>query len=107
MAVVVIVHAALSALILAFHLAVAAGCLLNILRDRRAGLSGRSGGGTELMAANVEVVVALRNEIASLPGLLAALRAQDCPGCGFLFVDDRSTDGTGRLLDEFCATERG
>jgi 1,2-diacylglycerol 3-beta-glucosyltransferase len=100
MAVVVLVHAALSALILAFHIALAAGCILNIRRDRRPR-------GSTMHSPDMEVVVALRNEIASLPGLLEALLAQDRSGCAFLFVDDRSTDGTGRLLDGFCAQEPG
>jgi cellulose synthase/poly-beta-1,6-N-acetylglucosamine synthase-like glycosyltransferase len=101
MTVVVLVHAVLSAVILAFHVALAAGCVANISRDRRA--RGAAGGpGPHL---SVEVVVAVRNESASLPRLLAALREQTDRSCALLFVDDRSTDDTGHLLDEFCAAE--
>ncbi len=51
--------------------------------------------------------MALRNEIEALPGLLEGLRAQSDTGCAFLFVDDRSVDGTGALLDEFCSRQPG
>ncbi len=104
MQVVVLVHAVLSAVILAFHLALAAGCLLNIVRDRRSRAAPGTGHAARI---RTEVVVALRNESAVLPRLLAALRSQSDSGCAFLFVDDRSTDGTDRILDEFCAAERG
>ena len=98
MHVVVLVHAALGALILAFHIAIAAGCLLNLRRDR----AGRAAPDAASLP-RVEVVVALRNEVAALPRLLDALGAQTDASCSYLFIDDRSTDGTGRLLDEFCA----
>ncbi len=49
------------------------------------------------------MVVALRNEEKTLPALLESLQAQTSPGVRLLFVDDRSTDATGRLLDEFVA----
>ena len=64
-------------------------------RRRRAGQSaGRAG---------AEVVVAVRNEEQTLPRLLESLRAQTAGDVRFLFVDDRSPDGTAHLLDEFCA----
>ncbi len=93
-----IVYAAFSALILSFHLALAAGLIHNILRERR--FRGRGPGAAELRA---EVIVALRNEERTLPALLASLRAQTRRDAMFLFVDDRSTDATAGLLDEFCA----
>jgi cellulose synthase/poly-beta-1,6-N-acetylglucosamine synthase-like glycosyltransferase len=104
-----IVYAAFSALILSFHLALAVGLVRNIVREgrlRAANGSTRSaqtpsGSAGKLRA---EVVVALRNEERTLPALLASLRAQTRDAM-FLFVDDRSTDATGRLLDEFCAAE--
>jgi cellulose synthase/poly-beta-1,6-N-acetylglucosamine synthase-like glycosyltransferase len=51
----------------------------------------------------VEIVVAARNEEATLPALLASLERQTDPTCTFLLVDDRSTDGTRRLLERFRA----
>ncbi len=107
-----IVYAALSGLILSFHLALAAGLMRTMVRERRlrAGRaktrSARAAHetGTHLRG---EVIVALRNEERTLPALLESLRAQTSREAMFLFVDDRSTDGTGRLLDDFCAAEGG
>jgi len=93
-----IVHAAMSAAILALHLALAVGLCLNFLRERRLGAAKAP----DAPALRAEVVVALRNEEATLPRLLESLRGQTLAGCRFLFVDDRSTDATSRLLDEFC-----
>ena len=93
-----IAYASLSAIILCFHLALAAGLVRNIVRDRAG--HRRAGPAPGLRA---EVIVALRNEEKTLPALLASLRAQTLRDAMFLFVDDRSTDETGRLLDEFCA----
>ncbi len=99
-----IVFAILSAVILVFHLALTAGLLINFRSERS--VHGRpSSPDTRGMAAlpRAEVVVAVRDEENTLPRLLASLRAQTLDGCLFLFVDDRSTDGTARLLDDFCA----
>ncbi|MGA2612261.1 MAG: glycosyltransferase [Spirochaetia bacterium] len=104
-----IVYAAYSAVILAFHLVLAAGLVRTIILDagRRVGRTGiplrqkqRHSSSPGLRA---EVVVALRNEETTLPDLLESLQAQTSPDVTFLFVDDRSTDATGRLLDEFAA----
>jgi cellulose synthase/poly-beta-1,6-N-acetylglucosamine synthase-like glycosyltransferase len=107
MTVVVLVHAAVSAVILAFHLAVAAGCLLNLARARARRRAASSAASTAAPLPEVEVVVTVRDEEAALPSLLAALRAQEVVGCRFLLVDDRSRDGTARLLDDFAASLPG
>lgn len=96
MAIFLLVYAAASAAILAVHLALAAGLLLNLARDRRAA---RDGGGP--LSLVPEVIVAVRNEEKTLPALLASLGSQTRVDCLFLLVDDRSTDGTGRLLEGF------
>ncbi|HVP17592.1 MAG TPA: glycosyltransferase [Spirochaetia bacterium] len=95
-----IVYAGLSALILGFHLALAVGLVRNMARSRR---PRTRSGSTAMLGA--EVIVALRNEERTLPALLESLRVQTRNDAMFLFVDDRSTDATGRLLDEFCAAE--
>ncbi|HTP59462.1 MAG TPA: glycosyltransferase [Spirochaetia bacterium] len=98
-----IVYAAFSAVILSVHLALAVGLVRNMLLDRRARQKGaRSPGGLR-----AEVVVALRNEEKTLPALLRSLSAQTATSATFLFVDDRSTDATGALLDEFCRVNGG
>jgi cellulose synthase/poly-beta-1,6-N-acetylglucosamine synthase-like glycosyltransferase len=100
MTVVVLVSAAVSAIILLLHIALAAGVLMNFARERRM----RAGGET-VCALRPEVIVSVRNEERTLPALLDALRAQNAPDCLFLFVDDRSSDATPRLLDGFCAEQ--
>ncbi len=96
-----VVFAILSAIILVFHLALTVGLLVNFRREQSA--QGRPESPDRSALPRAEVVVAVRDEEGTLPRLLASLRAQTLDGCLFLFVDDRSTDGTARLLDDFCA----
>ncbi len=99
-----VAYAAASLAVLAIH---AAGCigLVRLLwkERRRAGAPPETGGGR----SSVEIVVAARDEEAVLPALLASLDRQTDPGCTFLFVDDRSTDGTAGLLERFRAAHPG
>lgn len=92
-------YAAVSLVVLLVH---AAGCvgLLRVLSAERAFRRSRGAGGP---APSVEIVVAARNEEATLPGLLASLARQTDRTCTFLLVDDRSTDGTPRLFEQFRA----
>lgn len=55
---------------------------------------------------HVLILVPLRNEARSLPGLLAALLALDYPPSSLTIglIDDGSTDGSGRLIDEFASS---
>lgn len=99
MGVFLVCYASLSALILAFHITLAVGLARNALGEAR-----RRRGRRAEKGLRAEVIVALRNEQETLPALLASLRAQTRTDTLFLFVDDRSSDGTGRLLDEFCAS---
>ncbi len=59
--------------------------------------------GTAPSRSAVTVLVAARNEERRLPALLAALEHQDYPPelLSFIIVDDRSTDGTARILEAF------
>ncbi len=52
----------------------------------------------------LSVIVAARNEARDLPKALATLGKLDYPGLELVLVDDRSDDGTGRILDEFAET---
>lgn len=56
---------------------------------------------------SVSLIVVARNEEASLPHLLAALAALDYPAerLEFCVVDERSTDSTRELLEQFCAQQ--
>jgi cellulose synthase/poly-beta-1,6-N-acetylglucosamine synthase-like glycosyltransferase len=51
------------------------------------------------------VVVPFRNEERRMEALLAGLAAQDYPEKEFVFIDDRSEDGTGALLKAFAKKE--
>ena len=116
-----VAFAALSVVVIGFHVALAAGLLANFraekrhagAEDPRPGPAGASAGaapgagGPPPAPLRPEVVVAVRNEERVLPRLLESLLAQTRADCLFLFVDDRSTDATGRILDEFCARAGG
>ncbi|MDR2049499.1 MAG: glycosyltransferase [Treponema sp.] len=90
------------------HAVLMAGLFLEWRRDRpslrRAAASGRKEpetGEREL----VSVVVPFRNEERRMQTLLAGLAAQDYPEREFIFIDDRSADGTGELLRVFAEKE--
>jgi glycosyltransferase involved in cell wall biosynthesis len=51
----------------------------------------------------ISVLFAARDEEEKLPGALATLVSLDYPNLEIVAVDDRSTDATARILDEFAA----
>src|SRR5579864_8043470 len=51
----------------------------------------------------ISVLFAARDEEEKLPGALATVVAVDYPNLEIVAVDDRSTDATARILDEFAA----
>ena len=96
------VFAAVSAVILAIHVALSAGIIANMAAEK--GARGQPGAAPVIpWPGRPEVIVAVRDESATLPVLLESLRAQTRGDILFLFVDDRSRDRTGAILDEFCA----
>ena len=50
----------------------------------------------------ISVLFAARDEEEKLPGALATLVAVDYPNLEIVAVDDRSSDATSRILDEFA-----
>jgi glycosyltransferase involved in cell wall biosynthesis len=52
--------------------------------------------------ARVSLIFAARDEEEKLPGALAKLAALNYPNLEIIAVDDRSTDSTGRILDDFA-----
>jgi glycosyltransferase involved in cell wall biosynthesis len=50
----------------------------------------------------ISLILAARDEQEKLPAALATLVAIDYPGLEIIAVDDRSTDATGKILDEFA-----
>jgi glycosyltransferase involved in cell wall biosynthesis len=53
----------------------------------------------------VAVIFAARNEAAMVERATRSLLAQDYPGLALIAVDDRSTDGTGAILDAIAAED--
>lgn len=53
----------------------------------------------------LSVVIPACNEVETLEPALATLRAQSYPALEILLVDDRSTDGTGALVDRLAAED--
>jgi len=99
MGIFLLVFSVVGAMILAIHVALSAGIVANMAAEKSA-----RGQGRLLPGIRAEVIVAVRDEAATLPLLLDSLRAQTRGDVLFLCVDDRSADGTGALLDEFCVT---
>jgi cellulose synthase/poly-beta-1,6-N-acetylglucosamine synthase-like glycosyltransferase len=97
MATFLLAFAVVSAVILALHIALSAGVIANMAAENAARADRRA-----RVDVRPEIIVAVRDEEATLPKLLDSLRAQTRDDVLFLFVDDRSEDRTGALLDEFC-----
>jgi cellulose synthase/poly-beta-1,6-N-acetylglucosamine synthase-like glycosyltransferase len=102
-----LIDALFGAVILIVHIALCIGVASNMRRERRgaarrAAVPRAGAGHADARSLRPEIVVALRNEEAVLPGFLESLRKQTAGDCYLLFVDDRSTDATGRILEEFC-----
>jgi hypothetical protein len=55
---------------------------------------------------SLAVIFAARNEEAMVERATRSLLAQDYPNLAAIAVDDRSTDGTGAILDELAAADR-
>jgi cellulose synthase/poly-beta-1,6-N-acetylglucosamine synthase-like glycosyltransferase len=55
----------------------------------------------------VSVIIPLRNEARRMAGLLESLAGQDYPLAEFVFIDDRSFDGTAGLLRGFAEQQQG
>jgi cellulose synthase/poly-beta-1,6-N-acetylglucosamine synthase-like glycosyltransferase len=51
----------------------------------------------------ISLILAARDEEEKLPAALATLAAIDYPGLEIVAVDDRSSDGTARILDAYAA----
>jgi cellulose synthase/poly-beta-1,6-N-acetylglucosamine synthase-like glycosyltransferase len=51
----------------------------------------------------ISVIFAARDEEEKLPAALTSLAAVDYPNLEIIAVDDRSTDATARILDDFAA----
>ncbi len=54
----------------------------------------------------LSVIVTARNEAASIRGAVSTILAQDYPDLEIVLVNDRSTDGTDRIIDGMAAGDR-
>lgn len=54
----------------------------------------------------ISVIVPVYNTESYLPQCLVSLRSQTLTDIEFLLIDDGSTDGSGRILDEFAASDQ-
>jgi cellulose synthase/poly-beta-1,6-N-acetylglucosamine synthase-like glycosyltransferase len=88
------VMAACSGAIVLIHLTLAAGVLANAARDTAL---------SKAPALAVSVVVAAKDEEANLPALFGSLEAQSLRAFQVVLIDDRSTDSTPRLMENFRA----
>ncbi|MHC6202248.1 glycosyltransferase family 2 protein [Breznakiellaceae bacterium SP9] len=81
------------------HCAVMAGLLREWFFDRRF-YAGIPRGNAE-MSVRVSVIIPVHNEEQSLPEILAGLAKQDYPYAEYIFIDDRSTDSSAVMLENF------
>ena len=51
----------------------------------------------------ISILFAARDEAKNLPAALSSLAALDYPQLQIIAIDDRSADGTGKILDDFAA----
>lgn len=79
-----------------FHAALLLGLRLEARRERRFRRGGES---------TVSLVIPARNEALRIRPLFDSLAALAYRRLEIVFVDDRSTDGTGRLIEEFAASQ--
>ena len=76
------------------------------LRAKRAiGALPMLGNHTNTPAPMLTVIIAARNEGKTLPHALNTLIAQDYPNLEILIVNDRSSDNTAAILDEYAARD--
>ena len=79
---------------ISLHGALMGGLFLELRRDRRVSSSE--------MVPLVSIIIPIHNEAQRLEPLLGSLLLQDYPHLEFIFVDDRSIDGTAALIDRFA-----
>jgi cellulose synthase/poly-beta-1,6-N-acetylglucosamine synthase-like glycosyltransferase len=97
------------------HLAMMAGLLMEKQRERKAlarlsnppdtGPSGKKNTSSPSRSASVSIIIPAKNEEANLPALFASLQAQKYAGpLEVVLIDDRSSDATLRMFQDFQAS---
>jgi cellulose synthase/poly-beta-1,6-N-acetylglucosamine synthase-like glycosyltransferase len=88
----------------ALQTALMAGVFLEWRRERRVcALAARKAAAEGGWAPAVSVIVPVHNEERRMAGLLESLAFQNYPGAEYIFVDDRSSDGSAAMLAGFAA----
>jgi cellulose synthase/poly-beta-1,6-N-acetylglucosamine synthase-like glycosyltransferase len=87
---------ACSAVIFLIHLGLACGMLLNKVRDLR-----RPAPAPADAPTRVSVIIAAKDEERLLPRLLSSLEMQTHAGFEVVLIDDRSSDSTGEIMEEY------
>ncbi len=82
------------------------GILLNLLLNLRALRKPGSGRQLPEPAPLISVLVPARNEEANIRPCLESLCGQDYPNLEIIVLDDSSTDGTARVVEEIAARDR-
>ena len=83
------------------HALLMAGLVLEWKRDKKAGIV------SPLQAAPVvSVIIPIHNEMLRMKGLLESLKLQEYKQAEIIFIDDRSTDGSGAALQNFISENR-
>lgn len=59
----------------------------------------------QLGSVKVSVIIPVYNVDTYLPAFLESLSRQDCAGAEYIFIDDGSTDESGKILDDFQKKE--
>jgi cellulose synthase/poly-beta-1,6-N-acetylglucosamine synthase-like glycosyltransferase len=86
------------------HAVFVVGLILEGLRGKRAKAALARCKETGKGGSKVSVIVPARNEEKRIGPLLQSLRVQDYPEAEYVFIDDRSEDGTSLLLADFAAS---
>ena len=87
------------------HLFLMLGIYLEWLREKNAlAAGGNAADGIGLPL--VSLIIPVHNEALRIKGLLESLEVQDYPNLEIIFVDDRSIDGTGKLITDHIEKTR-
>jgi cellulose synthase/poly-beta-1,6-N-acetylglucosamine synthase-like glycosyltransferase len=83
------------------HCALMAGLFLEWLRDRGARRKKAPAASAGEGLPRVSVIIPIHNEDLRMEGLLKTLGVQDYAGAEFVFIDDRSSDGSAAMIAGF------
>ncbi|MDR2618458.1 MAG: glycosyltransferase [Treponema sp.] len=83
------------------HAALMAGLFLEWRRDRKALSGNLAAGNAEKGLPKVSVIIPVHNESRRMEETLRSLETQDYPNAEFIFIDDRSSDESAKMIAGF------